>query len=357
MAEGAPILGFFWDLASVEEERRLAASEQLLDALAGAQAARADACPDMTYTLKRLVRGLGSSRDAARQGFSTVLIEVLLRFSSVVRVEEVLDLMESTMQLQGSMDGTEERDMLLGRLFTCASVLRSGLLPQMSADRRKLVATRVSKELIFCFGKKSFLQELAVVLLGQLIEQLPAPEVQQIVWPHVGPLVASPLSEWSAHALFLALRLCRMLPRATMGALLPHIALRNGTLIHTANLPHLVQPFKASTVAHPRVHCVWSEAFAHICNVGAAAPSATGALDAASSESTTTKKGKKKIKKGGDASAPATEQEVTPTVAIDEGLLRGFWQLIVDDGLVSSTLERKYLSFLLLQQACYYDAS
>ena len=40
-------------------------------------------CPDLSYTVKRLVRGLSSSRQSARQGFAACLAEILLLFKEV----------------------------------------------------------------------------------------------------------------------------------------------------------------------------------------------------------------------------------------------------------------------------------
>ena len=88
------ILPLFWDLAAVDEAVRLAAAEKLVTAIIAAQedadAERpvdAEACrteealftrcaPVVAYTVKRLLRGLPSSREGARQGFTAALIEV-----------------------------------------------------------------------------------------------------------------------------------------------------------------------------------------------------------------------------------------------------------------------------------------
>ena len=81
--------------------------------------------------------------------------------------------------------------------------------------RRAAIASAVARELAFCAAKKSFLQELCAVLLGELLELLPIDEVQSCVWPHISPLVTMPLAEWSAHGLLLGIRLSRKLPPAT----------------------------------------------------------------------------------------------------------------------------------------------
>ena len=64
-----------------------------------------EACVELVYTVRRLVRGLASPRDGARQGFGAALIEVLCVFERQVTVESVLELMNNSMQLQGSMKG------------------------------------------------------------------------------------------------------------------------------------------------------------------------------------------------------------------------------------------------------------
>ena len=71
ISPGGPILAFFWDLASIDEEKRLAASESLLDALQEAQQTHeektpGEACVELVYTVRRLVRGLASPRTSRR---------------------------------------------------------------------------------------------------------------------------------------------------------------------------------------------------------------------------------------------------------------------------------------------------
>ena len=92
------VLPLFWDLAATDAGARLIAAERLVDAAQSAQAThdanssdgQADAAvddddlvrrcaPEVAYILKRLLRGLPSSRDGARQGFAVALTEVRSR--------------------------------------------------------------------------------------------------------------------------------------------------------------------------------------------------------------------------------------------------------------------------------------
>lgn len=71
----------FWDLASVEPESRAKAIQKILTHLASCKDIANDeklpnCSTDLVYTVKRLIKGLASSRDAARQGFSAALVYI-----------------------------------------------------------------------------------------------------------------------------------------------------------------------------------------------------------------------------------------------------------------------------------------
>lgn len=74
----SPFLQTFWDLAVVDIKTREKAAAQLVNYLKeqktpGKQTGFPGLSLDMIYTIKRLCRGICSSRDCARQGFSLAL--------------------------------------------------------------------------------------------------------------------------------------------------------------------------------------------------------------------------------------------------------------------------------------------
>ncbi len=91
-AEPSSILKLYWDIASNDAPTRLKATALLLHSLSAFQASwlaakpsAADGeastlehlcAPDTTYAIRRLIRGLGSSRESARLGFSVAFTEV-----------------------------------------------------------------------------------------------------------------------------------------------------------------------------------------------------------------------------------------------------------------------------------------
>jgi hypothetical protein len=84
-------LGYFWDLAAEDEDQRLGAANGMLMYLSSLNSDSSE----IDYALKRLIKGLGSSREAARQGFAVCLCE-LLKFESVSYLEYLKLLDENT---------------------------------------------------------------------------------------------------------------------------------------------------------------------------------------------------------------------------------------------------------------------
>ena len=100
-------LAFFWDLALDDKTKRLAAAEGILEHVAESIKTQKGMNEDKTmtidldYALKRLVRGLASSRDSARHGFATCLSKLLS--SRCVDASLVLKIMEDNTKVRLTM--------------------------------------------------------------------------------------------------------------------------------------------------------------------------------------------------------------------------------------------------------------
>ena len=73
---GSLFLNAFWDLASTKCEERRAAAGVIVNHLTSGSDGKT-LSKDGEYALKRLIKGLASSRLSARQGFATCLTEML----------------------------------------------------------------------------------------------------------------------------------------------------------------------------------------------------------------------------------------------------------------------------------------
>jgi len=152
--EKAPILETFWALADINASKRVQAAKELIISLR-AVADQSPESQEMTYCLKRLVRGLASSREGARQGFAMALTEVLHTFH-YVPVSTVLDLMQNNLVVSGSAKSQEEKDVYFGWIFGLMAIIRSGRLQNSVGLDAELVVLLI-KQLQGLASKKKLL--------------------------------------------------------------------------------------------------------------------------------------------------------------------------------------------------------
>ncbi|ORY26447.1 hypothetical protein BCR33DRAFT_859122 [Rhizoclosmatium globosum] len=154
-------LQLYWDLASLDASVRLTAAAKLSATLKEIYKPSDKSVEQVTkdtldaaysgeiaYALKRLIRGLSSSRDGARQGFTLALAELLgfLKEDHAFSAALIVDLIESLNVLTASVKGQEEREMYFARIFGLHAIVQSGLLtaPQTTADQKDWVPAVIS---------------------------------------------------------------------------------------------------------------------------------------------------------------------------------------------------------------------
>ncbi|XP_061326353.1 myb-binding protein 1A [Pezoporus flaviventris] len=121
LRQGRAFLDFFWDIAKPEQEVRLAATESLLRHL---REGRKD--DELKYTLKRLVEGLGATREAARPGFSLALAQVLQAFEEIP-ICSVLEQIKEKHNLE-KVKKKLLRNAAFGNFFGVMALFQSGRL-------------------------------------------------------------------------------------------------------------------------------------------------------------------------------------------------------------------------------------
>ncbi|NXS41881.1 MBB1A protein, partial [Balaeniceps rex] len=129
LRQGRAFLDFFWDIAKPEQEVRLAATENLLRHL---REGRKD--DELKYTLKRLVEGLGATREAARPGFSLALAQVLQAFEEIPMCS-VLEQIKEKHNLE-KVKKKLVRNAAFGNFFGVMALFQSGRLVK---DRKALL--------------------------------------------------------------------------------------------------------------------------------------------------------------------------------------------------------------------------
>ncbi|KAI8990992.1 DNA polymerase phi-domain-containing protein [Mycotypha africana] len=168
-------LQLYWDLASFDATARQTAAAALIKSLSDFQAKHEESleatdkvadteekldllcASDVSYAVRRLLRGLSSSRQGARQGFSLALTE-LLAIVDCLSIKLVLDLLFKFTERTKSMSGEEIRDVLFGRLFGLQSIVAAGMIARSSTTTADII--RIVESLHEMATTKSYLAEV-----------------------------------------------------------------------------------------------------------------------------------------------------------------------------------------------------
>lgn len=317
------VLSHFWDLASTDEAKRLKAASKLLCTLIEAQKQydgirtvqtgdendkkakeegeeEISCCEDLKYSVKRLVKGLASSRKGARPGFATALTEVLSEFNCLTP-EQVLGLIKENLSVTGSAKAEEERGCYIGQAFGLISVFRSQIkqdkISSVNSDWLPVLITRV-RELS---KKKSYLKELCAKVIVDILTVVSPSVFKKLVYPSVKEIIEGGWEQATPETLLIALALQRLWGDRLDKKIVKG-AWKCSFIADKMNYPQLGAVLQESISSHPRIHCVWDEIFFTLFN-----------------------------------NNPASDFQL-------------FWSTVVEERLFESTLDRKFLGFQLVKK-------
>lgn len=256
-------------------------------------------CDELKYSIKRLVKGLASTRKGARQGFATVLTEILSEFACLCP-EKVLKLIAKNLEVTGSAKSWEERDSFVGQVFGLVSVLRSQFKEDKitSSDTAwlSLLIARV-RELS---KKKTYLQELCAKVIVDIFEVVSTDVFVNCVYPSVKEIIEGGWAQATPETLLISLALQRCWGDHLERKLIKS-SWKCSYIADKKNYERMAVVLQDSISSHPRVHCVWDEVFLTLFD------------------------------------NPASDVEL-------------FWNKVVEDGLFQSTQNRKFLGFQLVRK-------
>eukprot|EP00124_Ichthyophonus_hoferi_P001015 Ihof_evm10s45 gene=Ihof_evmTU10s45 len=303
ITKGPTILSHFTGLASLNQQERATAAVELLfelkqcqDKFQSESEDKALAkCEEITYCVKRLVRGLASSHHGARQGFALALTELLSAFGSVVPLDEVLEMLDNFMKASTNAKGQEERDNYFGKVFGYASILESGRLFEEDGDKATL--TNVVERVLALADMKSYLKEPCYHVLVSRIPEMSQGTFTGHVLPAFEPLFKA--DDWSPEVLALALAIQSQYPDLDYKELFNQW--KRPSLLNVKNFPKLQSiMLAASSVEQNHLHIAWTYMVKGL--LGSSKPD----------------------------------------------IVHEFWSIVVDGGLFESSHERKYVGLQLL---------
>ena len=238
-AHSPEFLQYFWQLADLNATARSAAAGAIIDHVA--------IHPQLQdYTVKRLIRGLSSSRDAARQGFSSTLTQLLMDCPGL-DMTELLSLLEDITTVSNSQKGMEQRELMFGRLFGYLAFQRS---KRLSSDQLEHV---LDQFIVMSQWKKWFRETCFEAMLTLMVDL----DGLTSNMPHVLAKVQTQvfkdtsIAEWNIDQLQLALGLVQMDAETWEGRLFGSSGLE---LAQIAQHPAIV----TASVTYPRVHRFWA---------------------------------------------------------------------------------------------------
>jgi len=268
--------------------------------------------PELNYSLKRLVIGLASTRDSARMGFSLSLSEILHTFKDIIDLSWFFDFLAHHMDLTGK--SLSEKESHFGRLFGIMSIIKSSRLQDI--DIVQLVPTKsisynynapqseniiecLVEQLLYLSKKKSMFTELSYEILCSLLEQINDSKFDKL-WVFLKPIIPKSPEEYSPDLLALLLYISQRYKKFN---LIKHTSGWNHeSIFHLSNLNLLKNSYRESSKSYPRVHKLWKFTF-----------------------------------------------EILLADHSDNATISEFWLMIVEENLLKSTAQRKYLGLQLFE--------
>ncbi|CAC5358594.1 POL5 [Mytilus coruscus] len=178
------ILDKFWTLSESSSAEIIKATDQLVVLLKIKQKRNTETelSEELEYSVKRLVKGLASSRETARQGFSVALCQILRKFD-VVTVEEFLNLISKHLKLPKKESKAEKGSSFLGESLAYLTLIQSGRLLQGDGQFIK----KVIRGLLWVSEKRVYLKQICYNGICLIVQQISSEDFEQYAWPEIEP--------------------------------------------------------------------------------------------------------------------------------------------------------------------------
>ncbi|GLH00982.1 Myb-binding protein 1A [Gryllus bimaculatus] len=196
------LIDSFSTLESCKEDYRVNAGVTLIHHLQQKQLASENdvPCPEITYSLKKLIRGLATSNPSKRAGYFSVLVEMLKLFSCIT-LKNVLDILENEMKLSRNTSKKE-----ITEVFQCQTLVQGALIhSDFIFKESESAQTDLLSKLLAVNENKNILFPHACSFLVDYIQKIDAENFQKLLWPLLKPELSKPCEEYSLDHLHLLL--------------------------------------------------------------------------------------------------------------------------------------------------------
>lgn len=159
---------------------------------------------ERAYSLKRLVRGVGSNTNASRAGFYTALVVYLEQVkdsSCCPTIAEIFSLVKSELSDSGKDDDDKQTklELRVGKVSVCGAIINSGLVENASDMELQTVLKTLKK------GMYKSVAPLAIMYLSELAQKVDTKKFTKVVWPVFEPLMNVPKEQQSMDVIYFLL--------------------------------------------------------------------------------------------------------------------------------------------------------
>ncbi|XP_048746975.2 myb-binding protein 1A-like protein [Ostrea edulis] len=174
------ILNKFWQLAESNQEKIIQTSKTLVDDLHRRQVDESGVCEELHYCINRLVKGLASSRQSARHGFSVALCQILRNFPSV-NVDVILGAIAEHLKFTQKESRSEQGNILLGKVLAYLTIVQSGQIASATQEH----VQKIVQNLLQVCKKRAFLTQISIHAISLIVSQVNTDVFRMSVWSEI----------------------------------------------------------------------------------------------------------------------------------------------------------------------------
>uniref|UniRef100_A0A182N5A9 DNA polymerase V n=1 Tax=Anopheles dirus TaxID=7168 RepID=A0A182N5A9_9DIPT len=260
---------YFKRFVSEDDTERVSGACSLIEFLctkSKANQSQSDDAPvktaEQAYSLKRLVRGVGSLQNASRIGFFTGLVGLLeqlkAREAECPSVTELFALIKSelTEADSGKGDGKEttQLELRIGKVLVCGAIIKSGLIETATDPELEMVLNTLNVNM------HKMLTPLVYTFLSELVARLDSGKFSKKFWPLFEPLLNVPKEQHTIDTVFFLLQLATGTHKKLINQKYFERNFGVPALLHADNYPYLAALLfgieTAMGINHPFYECL-----------------------------------------------------------------------------------------------------
>ncbi|TMW51016.1 hypothetical protein DOY81_003886 [Sarcophaga bullata] len=175
----ANIFKYFKELISEDEKTRMEAALHLFQQLQRNKD-QEKRQRELSYALKRLIRGCGASTNVSRSGFFTALVGLLRSFSEEeITSEQIFQALNKELHVGATIANKEDADAVVGKILCCGALLHAGRLTKMNSEHLEQI-TNILLQSSRC---RSYHASLGFSFLIEIIDTVTQKNFELSVWP------------------------------------------------------------------------------------------------------------------------------------------------------------------------------